>query len=630
MYSFRFFRSVHSQRSQLLAASEYADVQLNPLLAEILNSLGERQSHQAQRFTRRRIWLDSICSVKPLLVRSALWQSVSTLGMVTSLLAARYILSPDSPNMLIISLCFAYLLAECARHCVFFFDMQRRAQIARGVQLFLFDRINKKLLTLDRHSNAEFSTGNVKTLLSGDVEAVEDFITTALGSWIPAFLVLAITSGPIIGLAGVMGLIGVVVALLQVPIALSIVFLLERYKDLRQTEQDKFTTIIGEWVKNVRLVRYLNWESAIARRVEQALRRFSIAASKSHFLVCLAFGVSYSWWAMPILGMLVYGSYTAAPLSPSEFFPVVWLLSLLSNQIQFLPHSLTQYGEAAAAISRLERFFNLPEISRHFTSDLAPLEGNLGMPIRVHLRGVTVSYPAGDAICNLSLSVDLTSRFAIVGEVGSGKTTLLELLLGELAPTSGEIEVEFSSGVRAPLWTPEVYSAYRSSIAYAPQEPFLSNATLRENIDLLTTRDIEQVKSAAEQACLTPDIALFTRGLEEEVGETGINLSGGQKQRVSLARAFVSGRPIFFLDDPLSAVDTATERSLFSRFVTGARGFILVSHRIAELAGCDRVIVLQRGEIVEDGAPNNLLARPTSRYREFIEACRQQEEHDVA
>jgi ABC-type multidrug transport system fused ATPase/permease subunit len=624
MYSFRFFRSVHTQRSQLLAASEYADVPLNPLLAKTLDSLGTVPTNEAQRFKRRDIWLDSIRSVKPLLVRSAFWQCVSAVGMVTSLLAARYILSPESPIALIIGLCFTYLLAECGRHCVFFFDMQRRAQIARGVQLFLFDRVNKKLLVLDKHSNAEFSTGNVKTLLSGDVEAVEDFITTALGSWIPAFLVLVVTSGPIIGLAGVMGLIGIVIALLQVPIALSIVFQLERYKDRRQTEQDRLTTTIGEWVKNVRLVRYLNWESAVARQVERALRRFSIAAGKAHFLVCLAFGVSYSWWAMPLLGMLVYGSYAATPLSPSEFFPVVWLLSLLSNQIQFLPHSLTQYGEASAAVSRLERFFDLPEIRRHFRPEAAPLGDDLGIPVRVHARGVTVSYPSGDAIRNLSLSVDIATRLAIVGEVGSGKTTLLELLMGELAPTSGEIEVEFSGGVRAPLWVPEVYSTYRSCIAYAPQEPFLSNATLRENIDLSTTSDLGKVESAADQACLAPDIALFPRGLEEEVGETGINLSGGQKQRVSVARAFVSGRPIFFLDDPLSAVDAATERTLFTRFVDGARGFVLVSHRVAELAGCARVIVLEKGQVVEDGAPSDLLARPFSRYRAFLEACREE------
>jgi ABC-type multidrug transport system fused ATPase/permease subunit len=239
-----------------------------------------------------------------------------------------------------------------------------------------------------------------------------------------------------------------------------------------------------------------------------------------------------------------------------------------------------------------------------------------------------VSYPSGDAIRNLSLSVDLSAHVAVVGEVGSGKTTLLKLLIGELAPTSGEIEVEFAGGVCAPLWNPDVYAAYRSFIAYAPQEPFLSNAPLRDNIDLSTGRGSGEVDDAAGRACLTPDIALFTHGLDEEVGETGINLSGGQKQRVSLARAFVSNRPFLFLDDPLSAVDSATERVLFARFVSEARGFILVSHRIDELNECDRVVVLESGRVVEDGDPCELLRDSRSRYRAFREA-REREEGNV-
>ncbi len=628
MYSFRFFRSVQAQRRQLLAASEYADVAVDPLLGHTLDSLGESGSKGDQSFDRRAIWFGSIRAIKPLLVRSALWQTVSAAGMVMALLAARYILSAELATAVIVALCLTYLLAECGRHCVFFFDLQRRAQIARGIQLFLFDKINKKLLVLDSHSNPEFSTGNVKTLLSGDVEAVEDFITTALGSWVPAFVILTVTTGPIVALAGGMGLVGITIALLQVPIALSLAFLLERYKDLRQTEQDRLTTTIGEWVRNVRLVRYLNWEPVIAKRIREALRRFSLAAGKAHFLVCLAYGVSYSWWAMPILGMLVYSSYAGTPLSATEFFPTVWFLSLLSNQIQFLPHSLTQFGEASAAVSRLVRFFALPEITRHFRSaaDTGATD-MLGVPVRVHVRNVTVGYPAGDVLRDLSLTVDLARHVAVVGEVGSGKSTLLKLLIGELAPLSGEIEVEFSSGIRAPLWNAEVYSRYRSLVAYAAQEPFLSNSSLRDNIDLSTRKDDAEVERAADRACLTPDIKLFPHGLQEEVGETGINLSGGQKQRVSLARAFVSARPFFFLDDPLSAVDSASERALFARFMSEARGFVLVSHRIDELDACDRILVLEDGRIVEDGRPLELLEKPLSRYRTFVEARMREGEH---
>ncbi len=611
-----------------MSASEYADVAVDPLLRHTLDSLGELGTNRSKPLDRRAIWLGSIRTIKPLLVRSALWQGASAAGMVTALLAARYILSADLATAMIVALCLTYLLAESGRHCVFFFDLQRRAQIARGIQLFLFDKVNKKLLVLDSHFNPEFSSGNVKTLLSGDVEAVEDFITTALGSWVPAIVILTVTTGPIVMLTGVMGLVGIAIALLQVPIALSLALLLERYKDLRQTEQDRLTTTIGEWVRNVRLVRYLNWESVIARRIRDALRRFSVAAGKAHFLVCLAYGISYSWWAMPILGMLVYSAYVGTPLSATEFFPSVWFLSLLSNQIQFLPHSLTQFGEASAAVSRLVRFFSLPEVNRHFRTEAAAcMTDELGFPVRIHVQHVTVSYPTGEALRDISLSVELATHIAVVGEVGSGKTTLLRLLIGELAPQSGEIEVEFSSGIRAPLWNAEVYSRYRASIAYAPQEPFLSNASLRDNIDLSVRKDDAEVEHAADRACLTPDIELFPQGFREEVGETGINLSGGQKQRVSLARAFVSGRPFFFLDDPLSAVDSTSERTLFARFMSDARGFVLVSHRIDELGACDRILVLDDGRVVEDGRPDELLVAPSSRYRAFIEARMRVEEH---
>ncbi len=628
MYSFRFFRSVHAQRRELLAASEYADVAIDPLLRRTLTSLGEEGNQGKQSFDRRDVWLGSIRAIGPLLIRSAGWQCVSAVGMVMALFAARYILSTELTTTVIVALCLTYLLAECGRHTVFFFDLQRRAQIARGIQLFLFDKVNKKLLRLDVHSNPEFSTGNVKTLLSGDVEAVEDFITTALGSWVPALVILSVTTGPIVALAGGMGMVGISIALLQVPIALSLALLLERYKDLRQTEQDRLATTVGEWVRNVRLVRYLNWEPVIAQRIRDALRRFSIAAGKAHFLVCLAYGVSYSWWAMPILGMLVYSSYADTPLSAAEFFPTVWFLSLLSNQIQFLPHSLTQLGEASAAVARLVRFFSLPEVNRHFRPETGRYTADaLGIPVRIHVMNVTVAYQSSYALSELSLTIDLAAHVAVVGEVGSGKTTLLKLLVGELAPLSGEIEVEFSSGVRAPLWNPEVYSTYRNSVAYAPQEPFLSNASLRDNIDLSTRRDEAEVEGAAERACLAPDIELFPHKLHEEVGETGINLSGGQKQRVSLARAFVSARPFLFLDDPLSAVDSGSERSLFANFLRDARGFVLVSHRLDELDVCDRIIVLEGGRIMEDGRPHELLERSSSRYRTFLKARRRGEGH---
>ena len=105
------------------------------------------------------------------------------------------------------------------------------------------------------------------------------------------------------------------------------------------------------------------------------------------------------------------------------------------------------------------------------------------------------------------------------------------------------------------------------------------------------------------------------------MGETGINLSGGQKQRVSLARAFASQRPIFILDDPLSAVDRQTERALMGEILKATQGLILVSHRLDELQLCDRVLVLKGGRVLEDGSPKTLMLRADSAFNAFLQAA---------
>ena len=210
--------------------------------------------------------------------------------------------------------------------------------------------------------------------------------------------------------------------------------------------------------------------------------------------------------------------------------------------------------------------------------------------------------------------------------MGSGKSVLLDLIIGERAPSRGSVEIRFGSGGKFDLWKEDVYRRFRDSIAYSPQQPFLSNTTLRKNIDLGDDLAAQGVEDATKQAQLDSDVVLFPRGYEEEVGETGINLSGGQKQRVSLARAFASRRPIFVLDDPLSAVDRATEQKLAREIFKSATGLILVSHRLDELEACDRILVLEDGAIVEDGAPRRLMDTPGSAFNRFLQAAAAKEE----
>ena len=617
-FNFSILSTIGRQKRRLIAATEYEELPLHISLETTLQSLESHSEETEQLVSRRGLWIDSLSSVMPLLLRSTFWQSIAIIGMVLSLLATRYVLAVDNGLSFTILVCFSFFIAEISKNVVHYFDMPRRAQLARGVQLHLFAKINRKLLILDPAKRSEFTSGNVKTLIAGDVEAVEDFITAASQAWIPALLALCLTTPPIIYLTGWLGAIGIFCTLLQLPLAWFAARYVERFKGRRQTEQDRLTTVLGEWVRNIRLVRYLHRESAVVREISEILRRFSVESIKAHTVVLASFAITYSWWTIPILAMVLVSSLWHISLGASSFFPALWLLSLLSNQIQFLPHSLTHYGSAAAAVDRLEKFFNLHNITRFVKKSPEPLSDGVGIPTKIVIQGGALSYSNQEVISVESLTIDLAKRTVVVGEVGSGKSSLVQMIVGEIAPTHGTIEVEFSSGISGSIWCSEIRERWRRHISFSPQEPFLSNATLRSNIDLFGDCTEEEISRAIELAHLLPDVAQLEHGLDQEVGETGINLSGGQRQRVSLARAFISKRPFMVLDDPLSAVDATTEGILLENFIRESKGFLLVSHRMDNLYQCDRVIVLSKGKIVEDGDPKMLTKDPSSEYAKLL------------
>jgi ABC-type bacteriocin/lantibiotic exporter with double-glycine peptidase domain len=225
-----------------------------------------------------------------------------------------------------------------------------------------------------------------------------------------------------------------------------------------------------------------------------------------------------------------------------------------------------------------------------------------------------------DVLKDISLVIDLSQRLSLIGSVGAGKSTLLKLLCAEMKPSKGEIEIEFDTGYQTNLWHENVYTRFRAFIGYMPQEAYLSNTTLGINIALDTGHTETDVMRAIQMAELEADIGHWKRGLLEEVGETGVNLSGGQKQRVNLARALYSGRDYLVLDDPLSAVDSDTEASLMVTLCEVPKGFLLCSHRLTELKQTDRLLVMEEGEIIEDGRPLELMQNPSSEFSKQLQA----------
>ena len=262
--------------------------------------------------------------------------------------------------------------------------------------------------------------------------------------------------------------------------------------------------------------------------------------------------------------------------------------------------NLVQRG--AASMRRIEAVFAEPPQQDPPAADAASLR-NPG-PATLELADVNFTYPGAGtpALAGVSLSLAPGERVAVVGAVGSGKSTLLALVPRLLEPAPGEVAVDGRDVRSLPC------GELRQAVALVPQGTFLFSATLRENIALARPEaGDDEVAAAALAAGLAADLARLPAGLDTTVGERGVTLSGGQRQRVAIARALLARPRLLLLDDCLSAVDTQTERVVLAALP--ACTLLFATHRLAAAEMCDRVYVLERGRVVEAGAPAELATR---------------------
>ena len=273
---------------------------------------------------------------------------------------------------------------------------------------------------------------------------------------------------------------------------------------------------------------------------------------------------------------------------------------------------------AAASQVRINEFLN--------TKNDIISEKNLEIEIEGNISFKNVNFIYEDtgvkALKNISYDIKSGETLAILGTTGSGKSTIANLITRMFDVTEGQIEID---GIDIRDFN---LKSLRSQIGYVPQDVFLFSETLRENIVFGTPgKTEEEIFQAAKDADLYDNIMQFPLQFETRIGERGISLSGGQKQRLSIARAIIRNPKILILDDSLSAVDTNTENAILNNLkkIMENRTSIIISHRVSTVKLADNIIVLDDGEIVEQGTHESLLAQ-NGMYKDLYEKQLQSED----
>ncbi|WBL26448.1 ABC transporter ATP-binding protein [Zunongwangia sp. HGR-M22] len=258
--------------------------------------------------------------------------------------------------------------------------------------------------------------------------------------------------------------------------------------------------------------------------------------------------------------------------------------------------------QAEASQERINEFLDSePEIKNHKETE----DEILG---KINFKNVTFTYDDTNitALKNISFEVNQGETLAIIGKTGSGKSTVLDLIGRLYDVDEGAIEVDGKNVQNLNL------DNLRRSIGYVPQDAFLFSDSIGNNIKFGKTDATDQeVVKAAKTASVHKNIEGFSKGYETVLGERGITLSGGQKQRVSIARAIIQDPQILLFDDCLSAVDTETEEAILNNLfqISREKTTIIVSHRISSAKNADRIIILEDGEILEQGTHDELIKK---------------------
>jgi len=390
-----------------------------------------------------------------------------------------------------------------------------------------------------------------------------------------------------------------------------------------RTAQEAFSTLteqIREGFFGIRVIKVFNFEPVVRDKVNQASEDYFKKNLKRAFINALLRPMLGLFFNMSTLIIIFYGGVLVMEktLSPGELVAFLQYLGILAWPIIAIGWMTNLFQRGMASLKRIQALLNAePGIDSPENPEMP--DGVLG---RIQIKEVDFSYDKKIPILSdISMDIGPGQRIGITGPPGSGKTSLIQLIPRLYDPDKGDIRLD---GHRLEKLDPDFL---RQQISLMAQEPFLFSGTLEENI-LMGQADKGNIDRVLHLCDLIETIDNMPEGLSTIVGERGVTLSGGQKQRVALARTLVTNKPVILLDDPVSQLDTQTARTVIQGIFTAnpKAALVMVSHRLSALAACDRIYILDKGKIADQGSHDEL-KQTNAFYRESFRV--QQFEEDA-
>ena len=364
-------------------------------------------------------------------------------------------------------------------------------------------------------------------------------------------------------------------------------------------------SVMGETITGLSVIRAHGVEETAIARVEAALSEQVKAEHKANRMSALLFSSAELFAAgitatVIAVGVLLGGTRGT---TAGTLLAFLFLVNLMIEPIQTLVETVDQAQRAAAGVRRVLRVLDSP-IDLPDPVDGVDLPAG---PLGVVLRGLSFRYPSGpDILRRVDVEIPVGRRVAVVGETGSGKTTFAKLVTRLLDPTEGVVEIE---GI--PI-NQVAFRSLRSRVAFVPQEGFLFNATIADNIRYgRPAASPREIRSAFIELGLDTWLDRLPDGLDTGVGERGANLSAGERQLVAMVRAWIAGPDLLVLDEATSAIDPALEVSLRRAIerLTAGRTSITIAHRLSTAEAADEILVFDHGGLIERGTHTELMTR---------------------